>query len=153
MRLLEIMNIIYDMEFIIVNVTYKGILKLVLLFQTLQLIAQRLIASIYEKTQKYLLIKVHEEWKPMATCVVDVHFVGCTQPSPKEPAHVSKPNPKNPSKRQRIKSGQPALVYPWPKYNWNPLQENQVFKDELRTIPLVFCHPLPDVNSAQGLSY
>ena len=61
MRLLEIMNIIYDMEFIIVNVTYKGILKLVLLFQTLQLIAQRLIASIYEKTQKYLLIKVHEE--------------------------------------------------------------------------------------------
>ena len=51
MRLLEAMNIIYDMEFIIVNVIYKGILKLVLLFQTLQLIAQRPIASIYEKTQ------------------------------------------------------------------------------------------------------
>ena len=48
MRLLEAMNIIYDMEFIIVNVIYKGILKLVLLFQTLQLIAQRPIASIYE---------------------------------------------------------------------------------------------------------
>ena len=48
MRLLETMNIIYDMEFIIVNVIYKGILKLVLLFQTLQLIAQRPIASIYE---------------------------------------------------------------------------------------------------------
>ena len=40
------------MKFIIVNVTYKGILKLVLLFQTLQLIAQRPIASIYEKKPK-----------------------------------------------------------------------------------------------------
>ena len=30
------------MKFIIVNITYKGILKLVLIFQTLQLIAQRL---------------------------------------------------------------------------------------------------------------
>ena len=48
MRLLEAMNNIYDMEFIIVNVIYKGILKLVLLFQTLQLISQRPIASIYE---------------------------------------------------------------------------------------------------------
>ena len=48
----------------------------------------------------------------MATCMVDVHFVGCTQPSPKEPAHMSKPNPKDPSKRQRIDSGQPDLVHP-----------------------------------------
>ena len=40
MRLLETINIIYNMEFIIVKVIYKGILKLVLLFQTLQLIAQ-----------------------------------------------------------------------------------------------------------------
>ena len=61
MRLLETINIIYNMEFIIVKVIYKGILKLVLLFQTLQLIAQKPNASIYEKTQKYLLIKVHEE--------------------------------------------------------------------------------------------
>ena len=30
------------MKFIIVNITYKGILKLILLFQTLQLIAQGL---------------------------------------------------------------------------------------------------------------
>ena len=49
MQLLEAMNIIYNMEFIIVNVIYKGILKLVLFFQTLQLISQRPIASIYEK--------------------------------------------------------------------------------------------------------
>ena len=40
-----------NMEFIKENSIYKNILKLVLLFQTLQLIAQRLIASIYEKLQ------------------------------------------------------------------------------------------------------
>ena len=46
--LLEIKNITYDMEFNIVNVIYKGILKLILLFQMLQLIAQRPITSVYE---------------------------------------------------------------------------------------------------------
>ena len=50
-----------NMKFIKVNIIYKSILKLLLLFQTLQLIAQRPNASIYEKTQKYLLIKVHKE--------------------------------------------------------------------------------------------
>ena len=40
-----------NMEFIKVNIIYKSILKLVLLFQTLQQIAQRPIASIYEKPQ------------------------------------------------------------------------------------------------------
>ena len=40
-----------NMEFIKANIIYKSILKLVLLFQTLQLIAQRPIASIYEKPQ------------------------------------------------------------------------------------------------------
>ena len=49
MRLLETMNVTAKMEFIKVNIIYKSILKLVLLFQTLQLIAQRPIASIYEK--------------------------------------------------------------------------------------------------------
>ena len=48
MWLLEIMNITYDMKFIIVNVIYKGILKFILLFQILQLIAQRPITNIYE---------------------------------------------------------------------------------------------------------
>ena len=38
-----------NMEFIKVNIIYKSILKLVLLFQTLQLIAQRPIANIYER--------------------------------------------------------------------------------------------------------
>ena len=106
------------------------------------------------KTQKYLLIiKVHKGWKPMATYVFDVHFVGCTQPSLKGPAHMSKPNPKNPSKRQGIESGQPALVYPWPRYSWRSLQENQVFENRLEAVPSAFCHPLPDVNSAQRLWY
>ena len=40
-----------NMEFIKVNTIYKSILKLILLFQTVLLIAQRLIASIYEKPQ------------------------------------------------------------------------------------------------------
>ena len=40
------------MEFIIVSGIYKSVLKLVLLFQTLQLIAQMPIAIIYEETQK-----------------------------------------------------------------------------------------------------
>ena len=38
-----------NMEFIKENSIYKSILKLVILFQTLQLIAQRPIANIYEK--------------------------------------------------------------------------------------------------------
>ena len=45
----------YNMEFIKVNSIYKSIyksiLKLVLLFQTLQLIDQKSIASIYEKSK------------------------------------------------------------------------------------------------------
>ena len=45
------MNIICNIEFIKVNIIYKRILKLVLLFQTIQLIAQKPIASIYEKSK------------------------------------------------------------------------------------------------------
>ena len=82
------------MKFIIVNITYKGILKLVLLFQTLQLIAQRPIASIYEKTKKYLLIKVHGNM--------------CTQPSPRVPAHVSKPKQKTPARGKREWANSPC---------------------------------------------
>ena len=84
MQLLETMNIICNIEFFKVNIIYKNILKLILLFQTLQQIAQRPIASIYEKPKKYLLIKVHEEWKPMAICVHN-------------PAHESKSKQKTPA--------------------------------------------------------
>ena len=52
MQLLETMNIICNIEFVKVNIIYTSILKLVLLFQTLQQIAQRPIVSIYEETQK-----------------------------------------------------------------------------------------------------
>ena len=79
------------MKFIIVNITYKGILKLILLFQTLQLIAQRPIASIYEKTKKYLLIKVHGNM--------------CTQPSPCEQAQA-----KNTNRRQKRVGKQPLFI-------------------------------------------
>ena len=81
MQLLETMNIICNIEFVKVNIIYKSILKLFLLFQTLQQIAQRPIASIYEKPKKYLLIKVHEERRPMAICAHN-------------PAHESKPKQK-----------------------------------------------------------
>ena len=40
------------MEFIIVSGIYKSVSKLVLLIQTLQLIAQMPIAIIYEETEK-----------------------------------------------------------------------------------------------------
>ena len=45
------MNIICNMEFIIVSVIYKSIWNLSYYFKQIQLIAQRPIASIYEKTQ------------------------------------------------------------------------------------------------------
>ena len=57
------------MEFIIISVIYKSVLKLVLLFQTLQLIAQRPIAIIYEETQKMFTnkspwgIKTHDNMR------------------------------------------------------------------------------------------
>ena len=61
-RLLETMNVICNIEFTKVNIIYKSILKFVLLFQTLQQIAQRPIVSIYEETQKKMFTKkVHEE--------------------------------------------------------------------------------------------
>ena len=49
-------------------------------------------------TQKYLLIKVHEEWKLMAICAHN-------------PAHVSKAQAKNTSRRQR-RVGKQSLFIP-----------------------------------------
>ena len=40
----------------------------------------------------------------MATYVVD--FVGCTQPNPKEPAQVNRPNLRDPNKKQWTESRQ-----------------------------------------------
>ena len=44
----------------IVNVVYEGIFNLILLFQMLQLIAQRPITNIYENPKYLLIINVHE---------------------------------------------------------------------------------------------
>ena len=101
------------MKFIIANITYEGNLKLVLLFQTLQLIARRPIASIYEKTKKYLLIKVHGNM--------------CTQPSPREPVHVNKPKRKNTSRRQKRVGKQPLFI---------PNQKEQLGTQYKETKPL-----------------
>ena len=81
----------------------------------------------------------------MATSVVD--FVGCTQPEPKEPAQVNKPNLRDPSKRQRIENRQNNPCSSLTKVQ----QENQVLKDELEAVPSAFGHFLPNVNSTRGL--
>ena len=91
---------------------------------------------------KYLLIiKVHEGWKPMATCVVNVHFVGWTQPSPMGPAHMSKPSPKNPNKKQRIENGQPALIHSWPKVQMKASTREPSLWGWTRGCPISFLSP------------
>ena len=98
MRLLETMNIIAAWNSSKKIVFTKVFLKLVLLFQTLQLIAQRPIASIYEKPKKYLLIKVYGNM--------------CTQLSPREPAHVSKPKKKTLVGGKGLRVGKQSLFIP-----------------------------------------
>ena len=91
---------------------------------------------------KYLLIiKVDEGWKPMATCVVNVHFVGWTQPSPMGPAHMSKPSPKNLNKKQRIENGQPALVHSWPKVQMKASTREPSLWGWTRGCPISFLSP------------
>ena len=81
----------------------------------------------------------------MAKCVVD--FVGYTQPNPKEPAQVNRPNLRDPSKKQRTESRQNNHCSSLTKVQ----QENQVLKDELEPIPSTFGHSLPDVKNTRGL--
>ena len=81
----------------------------------------------------------------MATCVVD--FVGCTQPNPKEPAQVNRPNLRDPNKKQRTESRQNSPCSSLTEVQ----QENLVLKDELEVVPLTFGHSLPDANSTRGL--
>ena len=85
------------------------------------------------------------EKSPMATCVVD--FVGCTQPDPKEPVQVNRPNLRDPSKKQRTESRQNNPCSSLTKVQ----RENQVLKDELEVVPSTFGYFLLDVNSARGL--
>ena len=81
----------------------------------------------------------------MATCVVD--FVGCTQPEPKEPTQVNRPNLRDPNKKQRTESRQNNHCSSLTKIQ----QENQVLKDKLEVVPSTFGHFLPDMNSTRGL--
>ena len=54
-------------------------------------------------------------------------------------AHVSKPKQKTQATNQ--------------KATRDSYKGNQAFENGLRAVPSIFCHPLPDMNSAQGLSY
>ena len=90
---------------------------------------------------------------PWQTCVVKVHFVGCTQPGPNELAHVCKPNPKRHQQEAKDWEWTTSSCSCLTKIQLETPQENQAFEDELGAVPSVFYHPLPDMNSAQGLSY
>ena len=81
----------------------------------------------------------------MATYVVD--FVGCTQPNPKEPAQVNRPNLRDPSKKQRTESRQNNHCSSLTKVQ----QENQVLKDELEVVQSACGHSVPNVNNTRSL--
>ena len=66
-------------------------------------------------------------------------------------AHVSKPKQKTPAGGKGEWANSPFI--PNQKEQLVLIQGNQTFENGLRAVPSVFCHPLPDVNNAQGLSY
>ena len=102
----------------------------------------------------------------MTKHVFSAHFVGPRISWSREQAQAKKwpcgPNksaemeqsssPKR-SPARGLKVGNQPLFILNQKTTRDPLQENQAFEDELRVVPSIFCHPLVDVNSAQGLSY
>ena len=91
-----------NMEFIKENIIYKSILKLVLLFQILQLLLKGPL-QVFMKNPKIFTNKIHEEWKAMATCVHN-------------PAHVSKPKQKTQlTKRQLETHTKEPSLWEWTK--------------------------------------
>ena len=104
--------------------------------------------------------------KPMANHVFNAHFVGSRISWKREQAQAKKrpcgptksaeieqsSSPKNVPTRGLKVDNQPLFI-PNQRNNKRPLQENQAFEDELGAVSLVFYHPLPDMNSAQGPSY
>ena len=91
-KLLKTMNIICNMEFIIESAIYKSI-------ETCPIISNNT-TNCPKAHCKYLwkkpkLFTNKSPWgiKTHGKHVLD-YFVGCTQPGPKGPAHVSKPKPK-----------------------------------------------------------
>ena len=94
MRLLEAMNVIYDMESIIVKVIFERTLKTCHIVSNITINCPKDPLQVSIKTPRIFTNKFHEGGKPMATCVVD--FLGCTQ---QEPAQVNKPNLRDPNKK------------------------------------------------------
>ena len=87
-KLLETMNIICKMEFII-RLLMKVFWNMSYCFKHYNW--PKAHCKYLRKNPKYSLTKVHEEWKPLA----NMCCLGCAQLGPKGPAHVSKPKPKN----------------------------------------------------------
>ena len=65
------------------------------------------------------------------------------------PAHVSKPKQKTPAGG---KGEQPLFILNQKEQLWTHTKE-PAFENGLKAVPSIFCHPLPDVNNAQGLSH
>ena len=60
------------------------------------------------------------------------------------PAHVSKRKKKTQATNQKATNQ---------KATRDSYKGTKPFENELRAVPSIFYHPLPNVNSAQGLSY
>ena len=102
----------------------------------------------------------------MTKHVFNAHFVGPRISWSREQAQAKK-GPCGPTKSAKmeqssgpkrsptrgLKGSNRPLFIPNQSTTRDPLQENQAFENELGVIPSVFCHPLPDMNSARGLSY
>ena len=69
----------------------------------------------------------------------------CTQPSPCEQAQAKKTPVGS-------KEEQPLFILNQKEQLWTHTKE-PAFENGLKAVPSIFCHPLPDVNNAQGLSH
>ena len=79
MWLLEIINITYDMEFIIFKNSKCYLQKHFEAYAIILNITTYCPKTHYKypwKPKNLLIIRVHEGWKLMATCVVTIHLVG-----------------------------------------------------------------------------
>ena len=157
MRLLEIMNITYDMEFIIFKNSKCYLQRHFETYPIISNITTHCLNTHYKYLWKSKIFANNKSPWGMKThdnkyCWCPFCRMNTTQPKGTNP-HEQAQSKKNSNKRQRTENRQSTLVHPWLKYNWRPPQENQVFMDGLGAIPSTFCHLLPDVNSAQRLWY
>ena len=124
------------MEFIIVSVIYKSVLRLVLLFQTLQLIVQRPIASIYEETRKK-----KKKFTNKSPWGIKTHGNMRSQLSPCE--QEAPPEGK----------GEQPMFSPNQKEQLGTYIREPSLWEWTKGCLLNFLSPPPNVNSAQGLSH